>query len=410
MIAAAPPLTTLTGIGTSQIEDSFEAGVEIAKTAVANSELSTHTIFFLFSTAEHDNLQLMKGIRSVLGEDVVFLGCTSKGVVAKEFISYNGILAGGCFISSPEDFFKVFFQPSVLNREYEAGEAISKEIAGTDLPEDTAYILFYDSVKQTSGEGIPQLNLATPIIEGFVSAFKSCPNVAGIGAFADLNFSNPCKVWAGDQLSRQGLAVAAVYGGLKMHQVILRGTRPNGAYHKITKASGNIIYELDGKPALDMVSEIMGTSIAWEDFPFLITLGVNNGDKYAPYDEDNYYSRICFGVNKEERTLIMFETDLQEGLEVQFMRREIDFDYIKPRVEKLVEQAKGRKPVLAFYIDCIGRVSAFAGLQEEESIEVAQALGDIPFFGIFSGVEIGKVGNDIKALDWTGVLCLFSEA
>jgi hypothetical protein len=410
MISAEPSLKTLTGIGTSQLDDSFEAGVEIAKSAMANGELKKHTLFFLFSTAEHDNEQLMKGIRSVVGDDPVFLGCTSKGVVTKEFISYNGVLAGGCFLSSPEEFFRIYFQPSVHNREFEAGEAIGRMVNGSGLPEDASYILFYDSVKQTSEEGEPQLNLATPILDGFGTGFVSCPNVAGIGAFSDLNFSNPCKVWAGEQMSRQGLAIAAIYGGLKMEQVILRGTRPNGGYHKITKASGNIIYELDNKPALDMVSTIMGNSVAWEDFPFLITLGVNNGDKYAPYDEDNYYSRICFGVNKVERSLIMFETDLQEGMEVQFMRREIDFNYIQPRVKKLIEQAGERKPVFAFYIDCIGRVSAFAGLQEEESLEVAQALGDIPYFGIFSGVEIGKVGNDIKALDWTGVLCLFTEA
>ena len=50
MISAEPSLKTLTGIGTSQIDDSFEAGVEIAKTAIANGELSAHTLFFLFST------------------------------------------------------------------------------------------------------------------------------------------------------------------------------------------------------------------------------------------------------------------------------------------------------------------------------------------------------------------------
>ena len=38
-----------------------------------------------------------------------------------------------------------------------------------------------------------------------------------------------------------------------------------------------------------------------------------------------------------------------------------------------------------------------------------KAVGDIPFFGIFSGVEIANVGASVKALDWTGVLCIFSE-
>jgi len=29
--------------------------------------------------------------------------------------------------------------------------------------------------------------------------------------------------------------------------------------------------------------------------------------------------------------------------------------------------------------------------------------------GMFSGVEIAKVGQEMQALDWTGVLCVFSE-
>jgi len=87
------------------------------------------------------------------------------------------------------------------------------------------------------------------------------------------------------------------------------------------------------------------------------------------------------------------------------MQRSINFRYIKPQVEKLLDKVKTRRPLAAFYIDCLGRVSGFSGIPEEESLEVANALKDIPFFGIFSGVEIANVGRHVKALDWTGVLC-----
>jgi small ligand-binding sensory domain FIST len=91
------------------------------------------------------------------------------------------------------------------------------------------------------------------------------------------------------------------------------------------------------------------------------------------------------------------------------MQRNIDFAYIQPQVNKLMSKLGNRKPVLAFYIDCLGRVSGFSGLPQEESREVIKALGDIPFFGMFSGVEIANVGDNVNALDWTGVLCIFSE-
>ena len=189
----------------------------------------------------------------------------------------------------------------------------------------------------------------------------------------------------------------------------MHGTRPVGAYHTITKAIDNTIYELDGKPALDVIHNLLGGSVAWENFPLLVTLGVNNGDKFGEFKEENYASRLCLAIDKEKKALIMFENDLREGSEVQLMQRNIDFKYIQPQVNKLLSKLGNRNPVLAFYIDCLGRVSGFSGLPKEESREVIKALGDIPFFGMFSGVEIANVGPNVNALDWTGVLCIFSE-
>ena len=33
----------------------------------------------------------------------------------------------------------------------------------------------------------------------------------------------------------------------------------------------------------------------------------------------------------------------------------------------------------------------------------------MPLLGMYAGVEIAKVGLEMEALDWTGVLCVFSE-
>ncbi len=409
MISELESVKTLVGISSSIKEDSFEAGAEIARKALAGNSFLSHTLFFLFATGEHDIDELIRGIRFITGDSPVFLGCTSKGLITKEFISYTGLMVGAGFITSEKPFFQQFFESSIKDREFEAGQSIAKQVMDAGVPADAAFVMFYDSIKQTSSEGAPMLNIATPILEGFRFQYGSWPLIAGIGSFADLNFSMPCKVWANGKTARQGLGIAAISGSLKMDQVILRGTRPIGGYYKITRVEGNVIFELDNRPALEVISGILGDTVSWEQFPFFVTLGVNNGDKYAPYDEDNYFSRLCFAVDTEKKSLSMFETDLTEGMEVQLMRRDIDFSYIQPRINKLLEKLGSRKPVLALYIDCIGRASAFSGMADEESEEVVRAVGDIPFIGMFSGVEIANVGADVKALDWTGVLCIFSE-
>jgi small ligand-binding sensory domain FIST len=107
----------------------------------------------------------------------------------------------------------------------------------------------------------------------------------------------------------------------------------------------------------------------------------------------------------------MFEPDLTPGSEVQLMRRSIDLEYMSARVDRLFEQVGERRPFFALYIDCAGRASAICGSDGEESEEVQRAFAvrGVPMLGMYSGVEIAKVGGHVQPLDWTGVLCVFSE-
>ena len=70
-----------------------------------------------------------------------------------------------------------------------------------------------------------------------------------------------------------------------------------------------------------------------------------------------------------------------------------------------------RRPVLALYIDCAGRQSRMCRSEREEAIEVQQALGDsIPLLGFYSGCEIARSGQVMQSHNYTGVLCILSEA
>jgi hypothetical protein len=409
MEATLTEIKTRTGVGYSQNENSYEAGIEIANKALNGLVLLQETLFLLFATPHHKIDAVMQGIRSVLGNNPKFLGCTTTGLVTNEFLSYNGALAGGAFVSCNTLFFKIFYDANIRDDEYDAGKRLAKQFIDDNTPDDASLLLFYDSVKETSTEGQPTLSVATTILNGFHSVYGKWLTVAGMGAMGEINLMYPCAAWANNKATRHLLAGASILNPIRMDTIIMHGTKPVGAYHTITKANDNVVYELDGKPALDVIYHLLGGSVEWEDFPLLVTLGVNTGDKFGEYKEENYASRLCLAVDKEQKALIMFENDLVEGSEVQLMQRNIDFKYIPLQVDKLKARLGTRKPILAFYIDCLGRVCGFSGLPEEESLEVIKALGNIPFFGIFSGVEIANVGPDVKALDWTGVLCLFSE-
>jgi hypothetical protein len=160
-----------------------------------------------------------------------------------------------------------------------------------------------------------------------------------------------------------------------------------------------------------MIEEMLGgLKMSWEEYPLFVTLGVNKGAKYEDFKEENYANRLCMAVDKERKGLVMFEPDLQPGMDIQLMRRSIDLDYIEKRADALFARLGDRKPLLALYVDCAGRAAAYSGTDEEEATRVQSAVGSrAPLLGMYSGVEVAKVGQEIQALDWTGVLSVLSQ-
>jgi hypothetical protein len=173
------------------------------------------------------------------------------------------------------------------------------------------------------------------------------------------------------------------------------------------------VLEIDGKPALDRIAELLGPKAdrGPEQYPLWVTLGVNRGAKYGEYREDDYQNRLCMAVDMQHRALIMFEPDLAPGTEFQLMRRSLDFAYMRRQVAVLESRLGGRTPFFALYIDCTGRAGAVSGTAHEDAVEIQATVGArVPLLGVYGGLEIARVGGAPQALQWTGVLCLFSAA
>lgn len=223
---------------------------------------------------------------------------------------------------------------------------------------------------------------------------------------------NPTYQWFDDRIEQQAAMALVLSGGVQLDTIIMHGCKPSGGYHRITKVEGNVVLEIDGKPAVEAIAELLGPDSykSWEDYPFFVTLGVNKGDKFGEFKEEEYANRLVLGVDKDRGGLIMFEPDLKAGAEFQLMQRSFDFSYIRQRAGDLLNRIGDRKPFFALYIDCAGLASAYSGTEGEEAEEVQKIIGsEMPLLGMYSGVEIAKVGMDMQALDWTGVLCVLSE-
>jgi small ligand-binding sensory domain FIST len=365
----------------------------------------------IFCTGKHDALRFRDGIREVIGLECLIVGGFAVGIITADAASYDGYECGVALLAGDGISVDAFAETGLQGGEARVGEALGRKLSSAGANADSDVLLFYDAVHHFEGQA--KLNMATPLLRGMFQNLSAEPRLAGMGMLGDMQLL-PTWQFCGDQILQQSAIALLLHGNLEMDITVMHGCRPAGRYHEITKAEGPVVLEIDGKPALRVIQEMLGadSGLTHEDYAFFVTLGVNKGDRFAEFKEDNYANRMCIGVDLAREGLIMFENDLTPGTLVQLMRRSMDFAYLKPRTDGLFAKiaAAGRTPVLAFYIDCAGRAAAYCGLDAEEADEVRKAVPvEVPLLGVYSGVEIAPIGGKAQALDWTGVLCVFSS-
>jgi hypothetical protein len=304
----------------------------------------------------------------------------------------------------------IFIARDIVDNEFGAGRALGEQIRQHPLDGEPNIVIAYDIVRRRQDEGM-SLNMATPLIAGLGEALGYWPPTAGGGLTGDMMW-NPTFQFLDDAVEQHSALALVLHGGVRMDTVIMHGCKPSSGYRTITKADGNVVLEIDRRRAVDVVADLTGGVAAadWADYPLFITLGINNGDRFGQYREDDYSVRLCMDVDRERGGLVFFGDDLVEGAQVQLMRRSINFDYIHDRTRALLDAQQGRRPFLALYIDCAGRAASYAGTERDEAEEVQRAIGsEIPLFGWYVGCEIARAGERMQSHNWTGVLCIFSE-
>jgi hypothetical protein len=404
-------MATKVGVGYSENPKSMNAGIEAAKAALMEAGVDKCNLAMLFSTSKHDPHQLHKGVYSVIGPEAHLIGGYAIGAFTRDQLGYEGYQVGLAVFSSDTMKIDMFIESGLPDNEFNVGTRLAKQINSKLYEGPQNILLMYDSVKGKPIEGMTfNMNMATPLIEGMGDVLKTWPDAAGVGMIGDWQ-SNPTFQWFDDRIEQQSAMALVLHGGVRMDTIIMHGCKPSSGYHTITKAEGNVVLEIDGKSAVDAVANLLGDAYkSWEEFPFFLTLGLNKGEKFGEFKEEEYANRLVSGVDKNRGGLIMFEPDLKAGSEIQLMRRSIDFQYMGDRVNDLLTRIGKRKPFFALYIDCGGRASAYCGTDKEEAGEIQKTIGQkMSLLGMYSGVEIAKVGGNMQALDWTGVLCVFSE-
>ncbi|MEP0214184.1 MAG: FIST N-terminal domain-containing protein [Cellulophaga sp.] len=175
----------------------------------------------------------------------------------------------------------------------------------------------------------------------------------------------------------------------------------------ITKSKGNILYELDGKPALDLYKKYLGDKA--NELPksaLLYPLSVKTSENAQPI------VRTILNIDEDQNTMIL-AGDVPEGSIVQLMMSTVD-DIAEGAsiAAKYATKNREKRPELALLVSCIGRKLVMDQRTEEEVEEVLDVIGNqSKIIGYYSYGEMAPFEGDnaCKLHNQTMTLTLISE-
>jgi hypothetical protein len=165
------------------------------------------------------------------------------------------------------------------------------------------------------------------------------------------------------------------------------GWSPFGPDRLITKSHGNVLYELDGKPALDIYKSYLGKRS--DDLPasaLLFPLSVSHSDT-----PDVAMIRTILSIDEELKTMT-FAGDMPEGYTAKLMHSTVAhlIDGARSAGESAQRGVSNTEHSVAILISCIGRKLVMGSRIIDEVDAVYDSFGKAPCFkaGFFSYGEI----------------------
>lgn len=200
----------------------------------------------------------------------------------------------------------------------------------------------------------------------------------------------------------QGGLSGVLFGGeVEVATGLSQGCTPIGPVHTVTESFDNVLAGLDGRPALEVLEEDSGESLADDPAGFA---GLIDAALPIPgSDTGDYLVRNLVGVDAKHGFIIIGDR-LSAGDKLMFVGRgraeaEADMERMLANIARRIS----RPPQGGLYIACVGRGPNMFADDAGELNMIRAKFGDFPFVGFFANGEI----SHNRLYGYTGVLTLF---
>lgn len=354
---------------------------------------SVQVVFLFGSTDDIEAGKCFEIVRAAYPHAHLF-GCTTAGEILGTFVTDHTVaITAIAFENASVAAASVHIRG--VGQCFEAGEHLAKLIETRNLRH--VFVL---------SEGL-QVN-GSELVRGINSVLSGSVTVSG-GFAGDGNSLQKTFIWCNGKPEQSMVAALAFYGDrLQVGLAASAGWDQFGPDRLVTKSRENVLYELDGRSALNLYKQYLGEyaqSLPASGLLFPLSLRVG--------DNQNRVMRTLLAINEEEQSII-FAGNIPKGSYVRLMRGHIENLIDDAQVAALasIENMGSSVPQISILVSCSGRRAVLKQRIEEEIEAIYAVLGDrVALAGFYSNGEIAPVmvGGQSELHNQTITVTTFAE-
>lgn len=343
-----------------------------------NAELdSENTLLIIFGASDLEPLKAgLDDLRGVF-RCAIWIGCSTAGEIYGSTLN-DHTLTVAVMKFSKSTVRLAAYENAHADRSFQAGTYLANQLAAPDLK---AVFMISDGLSVNGSELVNGLSLDLPksvVVTG---------GLAGDGSRFEKTWVMVDKVPKSNYITAVGL-----YGE---HLGVGHGSQGGwdvlGPKREVTRAQGNVLFTLDGQPALELYKKYLGERAAGLPATgLLFPLAIRN-----ELEEDGLTVRTILAVNEEDNS-ITFAGDIPQGAMVQLMRANFDrlIDGAADAAKSISFSDFEEGSLLTIAISCVGRRLVLSQRVEEEIEAVLESLPhEQPLIGYYSYGELSPLAS-----------------
>ncbi len=329
----------------------------------------------------------------------VLLGCTACGVVGDKQ-ELEGVRAAALFAATLPD---VRLRPFYITQD-QMEENESKELWYEFLKihpdEKPTFFLIPDPFTFDAADFLIKIN----------GSFPGSPVMGGVASAAAAPGQN--ILFLNETRHDQGAVGVAMTGNVEVKTLVSQGCRPFGEPVIVTGAEENVIQQLAGRPALDILRDTFLSASKHDQALARKSLFV--GCVVDEYKQQlgcgDFVIRNVLSADQESGAIAIGDY-VHVGQTVQFHVRDAesaDKD-LRELCRKIKENAGTASPKGALIFNCNGRGKNMFTTKDHDVSTLHEELGLFPTAGFFCAGELGPIGSQNFLHGFTSSIALFYQ-